>query len=310
MAKDNPKLQALYNLLAGADQTYGGLPMRMRLEVEKLSQTLRDMGARKLGRTGLGAEFLEAREYREGVDQRKDIDARLSGRAGRNIVAEKEAEIRQHVYMWRDPQPSMDYTSDDEAPTKRQASEIMMLAMAKHLAKNEDLVGVLDQKGTYTSASAAKSLAGKLMDVNLVAGEMPMITRKLPANSTAILFSDFFMDRKEILQGLDRIRGQNLKGYLVMVLDPEEIEFSSYKGHVKFNGMKGEGQKAFKKAEALRKKYHENFMEHVRWLEGAAKAKGFDLIVQRTDEPLHKALLAIYGQAPKIAPGSLAPTIK
>lgn len=310
MAKSGAKLSSLYNLLSGVDKTYAGLPTRMRLAVEKISQGLSEMGPRKLGRRGSGTEFYEARDFREDVDDPRKIDARLSGRAGRNIVAEKEAEIRQHIYLWRDPQSSMDYKSTEDGYTKKEAAEIMMLAFAKHIAKNEDLVGILDQRGTYRSTTAAKSMAGKLTQVNVMTGgmsEMPVVTRKLPSNSTAVLFSDFFMDKKEILKGLDAIRGQNLKGYMVMVVDPEEIDFSSYKGHVKFNGMKGEGVKAFKKAEAVREEYHKNFRDHVKWLQEACKNKGFELIIQRTDQPLQQGLLAIYGDAPKIVKGSLKP---
>jgi len=39
--------------------------------------------------------------------------------------------------------------------------------------------------------------------------------------------------------------------------------------------------------------------DHIRQIEKLCKAKGFKFILQRTDEPLHNGLLAIYGLSPK-----------
>ncbi len=291
----------IYRLLAEADETYSMLP-NMRLEVEKVTLSLPEFGPRKLRRAGIGTEFYEARAHRPGVDT-KAPNARLSARAGRNIVVENEAEIRQHFYLWRDASNSTNWKSPKQAYTKKQAEEIMLLALAKHLAKADELIGVLDRSGHYRGGKAPEYLASQLVpqdDVTVVTGDMPSLGRQLPRNSTAVLFSDFLMKEEELIASLDQLNGVGLKGYLVMVLDPMEIDFKGFKGHVEFKGLEGEGRKAFKRAESLPEKYQAEIQKRIEFVRNLAEGKGFKFILQRTDEPLHNGLLAIYGLAPEL----------
>jgi uncharacterized protein (DUF58 family) len=292
------KLNTLFGLLAGVDDTYGKLPINLKLEIEKISQGLTEFGPRKLQRSGPGTEYFESRDFRPEVDELKSINARLSAKFGRDIVVEKEAEIRQHFYLWRDATPSMNYASEGAHCTKKQASEIMLLAFAKHLAKNEELIGVLGNKGAFRGGKAPQSIAGQLMNVNIVTGDMPEMNRRLPRNSTVVMFSDFFMDLDDLKKSLLQLHGSSLRGYMVMVLDPEEIDFT-FKGHVEFEGLEGEGKKRDTKAETLKEQYQEKMRQHIDNLQELARAKGFRFILQRTDEPLHDALLSIYGISSK-----------
>src|SRR6185295_17545044 len=129
-ARNNGKnSSSIYSLLASADSTYSMLPPNMRLEIEKISRGLMEFGPRKLRRPGLGTEFYEARPYRPGYDN-KEPNAKLSWRAGKPIVVEQEAEIRQHFYLWRDPSNSMTYKSRPGLFNPKESSEIMLLALA------------------------------------------------------------------------------------------------------------------------------------------------------------------------------------
>jgi len=288
----------IYQLLAEADETYSMLP-NMRMEIEKVTLSLPEFGPRKLRRAGVGTEFFEARAHRPGVDT-KAPNARLSARRGYPVVVENEAEIRQHFYLWRDSSKSTNWKSPKQTYTKKQAEEIMLLALAKHLAKADELIGVLDRSGRYRGGKAPEYLASQLVpqdDVTVVTGDMPSLGRQLPRNSTAILFSDFLMKEDELIASLDQLNGVGLKGYLVMVLDPMEIDFNGFKGHVKFNGLEGEGSKAFKRAEAMTKEYQAEIQRKIEFVKNLAEGKGFKFILQRTDEPLHKGLLAVYGLA-------------
>lgn len=288
------KLDHFFTLLAGVDSTYSQIPMNMRLEIDHISQGLSEFGPRRLHRRGQGTEFFESRDFRSDVDDARRINARLSARAGRSVVVEKEAEIRQHFYLWRDSSGSMDYKSDQARFTKKQSSEIMLLAFAKHLAKNEELIGVLDGRGVYRGGKASENLAAQLMNVTIISGDMPNVTRKLPRNSTVVLFGDFLMKPDDLVAQLGSMTGMGLNGFMVMVLDPQELDFK-FKGHVEFNGLEGEGKKAFKKAETMQAMYQEKMQAHIQMLREICVAKGFRFILQRTDEPLHHGLLSIYG---------------
>lgn len=246
-------------------------------------------------------EFLEARDFHPDKDEVKNINPRMSARAGRNIVIEKEAEIRQHFYLWRKGSGSMNYSSDPkQIMTKKEAAEVMLLAFAKHLARNEELIGVLDKQGTYTGGRVPGNVAHHLQDVNILTGDVPNLYRKLPKNSTVVLFSDFFDSPEDLVPAMERLTGQGLRGYMVMTLDPQELEFNKFSGRTKFNGLSGEASKTFGKAEALRDTYQYRMNQYVSWLEKMAVDKGYKLIIQRTDAPLSNALLQIYGLRPNI----------
>ena len=308
MGNAQNRLDTLYRLLAGVDETYGKMPTNMRLEIEKISQGLSEFGPRRLHRRGAGTEFFESRDFRADSDEPRRINARLSARAGRPVVVEKEAEIRQHFYLWRDATPSMDYTSDKKRYTKKQSAEIMLLAFAKHLAKNEELIGILDGRGAYRGGKASEQLASQLMNVTIMAGDMPKVARKLPKNSTAVLFGDFLSKPDDIVAQLSNLTGLGLNGYMVMVLDPQEIDFR-FRGHVEFNGLEGEGKKAFKRAETVQLQYQQKMTEQIEALQRICVAKGFRFILQRTDEPLHTGLMAIYGLSPNVPARSFSPKV-
>lgn len=308
MSGSNNRQDNFFRLLAGVDDTYGKMPTNMRVDIEKISQGLSEFGPRRLHRRGAGTEFFESRDFRPDSDEPRRINARLSARAGRPIVVEKEAEIRQHFYLWRDATDSMDYTSDKNRYTKKQSAEIMLLAFAKHLAKNEELIGILDGRGAYRGGKAPEQLAPQLMNVTIMGGDMPNVTRRLPRNSTVVLFGDFLSPPEKIVTQLAHLTGLGLNGYMVMVLDPQEIDFL-FRGHVEFNGLEGEGKKAFKKAETVQAQYQQKMSEHIGTLQRICAAKGFKFIIQRTDQPLHNGLMGIYGLSPNAPARSLSPKI-
>lgn len=288
------KLSDFYDVLAQADKTYAHMPLRMQLEIDKVSQGLPEHGPRKLKRAGPGSEFFEVRDFRPGIDERRHINARLTARHGKPMVIDKEAEIRQHFFLWRDASPSMEYGSQKAPYTKKQSAEIMLLALARHLAKNEDMIGILDKKGLYRGGKVSDLLAEHLAEVSLLSADMPFVERKLPKHSTAVLFSDFMTDPDTLREGLSHLQGIDLKGMLVVVLDPQEIEFD-YKGHVEFEGSEGEGEIKFEKAESMKADFQSALEEHLKTIQKIADEKHFTVIIQRTDRPLHEALYQIYG---------------
>lgn len=290
------RLEDLFNLLADADETYNSLPTTMALEIEEIAQSLPEFGPRLLSRRGVGTEFFESRDFRPDTDDPHKINARLSGRAGKPIIVENEAEISQHVYLWRDPSESMSYQTDNAKHSKKQSAEIMLLALAKHLAKNDERVGILNSGQAFKGGKAPEWVSEGLMEpINVVTGgDLPILPEKIPPQSTAVLFSDFFMEADDIEGTLNQMAGMGLRGYFVLVLDPQEIDFD-FKGHIEFQGMEGETSAIFKRAESVQDKYHKAMTTRIDWLSDICNARGFQLIIQRTDRPLHQGLLAVYG---------------
>lgn len=289
-----PKLSDFNEAMSRADDVFDLLPIRLQMEVDRISLGLPEYGPRKLMRKGPGMDFFEAREFMPDLDDPRKINARLSARMDTPMVIDKEAEIRQHFYLWRDSSPSMEFASHDAPYSKKEAAEIMMLALAKHLAKNEEMIGILDRPGSYRGGHASDIMAEHLADHTVLSADMPFVERELPKHSNAILFSDFMTDPEVIREGLSHLEGIDLKGALVFVLDPLEIEFA-YEGHIEFEGAEGEGEMKFKKAETKKDQFQEALADHINKIKEIAAEKNFEVIVQRTDEPLENALYILYG---------------
>lgn len=297
-------MKNLSEILAAVDVTYSNLPRDLQFEVENLARNLAEIGPRKRQKSGLGTEFFQARDFMEGIHQNRDISARLSLRVGRPIVVEKEFELRQHFFLWRDASPSMDYTSSPKLPTKKQAAEVMLLSLARHLSWNEEQVGLLDSSGSYRGSKADTRISGSLLDVSVVTGGIPLMQRKLPRNSTIVLFSDFLdfhdeIEKQKLQDSLSRMHAQNMKGFAVMVLDPEEMDFAGFSGTTIFEGLEGEGRRAFENTESLGDAYRKLMTEHRNEVESLCAGYGFELIVQRTDKPLHQGIMRMLGVGTK-----------
>jgi hypothetical protein len=293
MAEEN-----IYSLLAAADSTYKQMPSNIKMLVEQVSQAIPDFGARLLRRKGPGTEFFDARPYERGQDDPRRIHAKLSAKVGQPMVVENEAQISQRFYMWRDPSDTMNFSSDEDVLTKKNAAEVMMLAMARHLTKNEEAVGLLDSKGVYRGGTASGNIATKLHDVRVITGDAPFLPSKPPKHSKALMFSDCIGDLALIEKRLRQLRGMEVTGTLVMILDPQEIEFN-YDGYVDFRPVKGDLSEKFKRVENIRTAYLERIAERIDTVKGMAEAAGFNFVFQRTDKPLHEGLMKVYGIAPE-----------
>ncbi|QQG36133.1 MAG: DUF58 domain-containing protein [Micavibrio aeruginosavorus] len=294
------KLTALFGLLGKADETARKLPLHQHPDIERISRGLPLHGPRLMKRKGPGTEFFEARAYAQGDDPRR-IHARLSARRDEPIVIEKEAEIRQHFYMWRDDRPSMDFKSAKASCSPRQAADIMLLALSKHIARNDERVGLLEGTRLTQGGRAAEWMATQMAELPDNQSGAPAIRGNLVHNSCAVLFSDFMMPLAQIEKTLDRLQASGVSGWLVMVADPQLIEFD-FKGDTLFYGLNGEGEKNFEKAESpnLRRNYQKELKSHIEAVDQMARRKGFEFILQRTDEELFKGLRAIYNLEPKI----------
>ncbi len=285
-------MSRIINLLAAADETYAQLPPRVELEVERLRHSLNDHGLRRLRKAGAGTEFFEVRPFRPESDERRKIHARKSAQAGKLMVVDKESEIRQHFYLWRDGSDSMNYKSAENLLSKKESAEVMMLALARYLARHEDAIGMMDSRGAYTGSYVAEALSGALEDVTIIAGNLPQMQHRLPRHSTIVLFSDFFADSTNLEESLASLSGQTHEGYAVMLLDPEEVDFT-FKGNKEFHGMEGEGSINLH-AESVRDDFRAAMRRYSTLdLPDICARYGFRLIIQRTDRPLYEGLGAL-----------------
>ena len=304
MSAERNSLKDLYSLLAAADKTFRSLPPDAEIMIRDVSKTLQGFGCRTLSRKGHGMEFYEAREFNPQADERRRINRRLSLKAGKDMIVDRQIEIPHHVYIWRDPGETLDYASRDTLPSKRMAAEIMALSLGKHLVRNEDAIGILNGRGTFRSSKTVAGLGSHMTNVSMVTGNVPSPGKKLPRDSTVVLFSDFasfLPDPDRLNRSLDQLVGQRLHGHIVMVLDPEEIDFS-FRGPTEFHSIDQQEKIKIGKAESLRDLFRERVHKHIEWVRETGQARGFDFTLQRTDNPLHEGLLRIFGLGKEYTP--------
>lgn len=182
----------------------------------------------------------------------------------------------------------------------------MLIAFARHLAESDDQVGILGQRGLYHGRRAGRAIAGKVTDVSILTGDTPVPSKKMPRNSTAVLFGDFLGDPEKLDKTLSELESMTINGAVIMVLDPQELDFT-YTGHVEFHGMENEGSVRFAKAQSIRAEYIRALQRHIDQIQNICAARHFGFFLQRTDRPLQSAILEFYGHEESKEPPPAAP---
>ncbi len=104
---------------------------------------------------------------------------------------------------------------------------------------------------------------------------------------------DFLSPLPEVAAAVRRIAAQDVKGYIVQVLDPAE-ETLPFNGRTRFEGLEAEGDMLVPRVEAVRSDYHSIYAAHVAGLHDIARQVGWTFLSHRTDHPPETAVLALY----------------
>ena len=292
------KLGQYFKLLVRAEDVHHELPLHQRPEIDDISKGLPQMGPHLLRRKGQGYQFFDMHEFVSGSDDPRFIHPKYSAKRGKLIFIEKEAEVRHHFYMWRDSSKSMDWKSDKAIYTPKEAAEIMIMALSKHLTRHHEKIGMLET-GLHTQGGHVAEWLATQWAADETQNEVPQIQRRLVRDSSAFLFSDFLGNPDTLANTLRDLQAQRISGWIVMVEDPQMFNFD-FKGHKLFEGPEGETAIDFQKVQSLtlRQQYQAAFAARIALIEKITDDHGFKFILQRTDEPLHRGLLAIYNMAP------------
>ena len=225
---------SLYARLARADETYANLPHKMMLAVEKLSKSLPEPGARLVQKSGSGMEFHQIREFDPNNDDVRFKNARKSGK-GVDVLIEWQPEIRHSFFLHRDASPSTNFSSLKNGITVREAEEIMLLALARHIARQDDNINIIGNRRPYHGSKSPGRIAANLTSTNImIGGDIPAPPRRgMPADSTAIFFSDAMAPPEQIEHSLKKFSAARVNGHFIMVIDPEVMD-QTEKGVVRF----------------------------------------------------------------------------
>jgi uncharacterized protein (DUF58 family) len=236
----------------------------------------------------MGESFWQFRPYQPG-DSTTAIDWRQSAKGDRVVLRELEWEAAQSVWLWVDGSPSMRYASG-KGPTKLERAQVLALALASLLLRAGERVAAL---AAGTPPMAGRAALGRLVDQLDAAGNPRFPQQPLPRHARVVLVSDWLRPIDETAAWLRSIQAMGVQGFLLIVLDPAELELP-FSGRVRFRGMAEEGVALIGNVDRVRGDYAHLLTEHRAALADVARRMGWGLTLHRTDHPPEQALLPAY----------------
>ncbi len=248
-------------------------------------------------RVGQGETFWQYRHYEYG-DQPNRIDWRRSAISDSVYVRETEWEAAQSVWLWHDASASMHYASQTEFPTKANRAGLLAIALMALLIRGGERIALLGHAGPPAAGRAALNRLAETVVLRVEdsaeTGEdsLPPLT-PLPRHAAVVLFGDFLAQPGDTERTIRAIAGRGVRGHLVQVLDPAEIEMP-FDGRNRFLGLEAEGDLLVGRSEQLREPYLRRLAELQTQLADLARLAGWTYAIHRTDHTPQSVLLALY----------------
>lgn len=277
-------------------------PLLARAEELAAGVILGEHGRRK---PGLGDAFWQYRPAMAG-DPARAIDWRRSARSDQHFVQEKEWQGSQAVTLWVDAAASMHFASRSDVEPKQARAALLALAVGILLIRAGERVGLGGadeppmrgeaQLGRIAAAlERARGAPGAASPQgDETAGEYgsPGLERA-PANSRALLVSDFFGDPGLVEECLGRATDRGITGALLQVLDPAEEAFP-FRGRTIFESPGHALRHETQKARDLRARYLDRLAQRKEALAAMARNAGWHFHVHHTADAPQGALLWLY----------------
>lgn len=281
---------AAADLRARAEGVAAGLPALLA-EAEHLAGTVL-LGEHGRRRSGLGDDFWQYRPVRPG-DEARLIDWRRSGKGDDQFVREREWQVAQSVLIWIDRAASMRFASDKSVPQKLDRARLIALACAILLLRGGERVGL---NGTDMPPRRGEAQILRLADAFLSGSEAdygaPDLSGLMP-HARAVMVSDFLGDIGPVEAALAKAADRDVRGVLLMVLDPSEEAFP-FEGRTIFESVGGTLAYETLKAGALRDRYIDRLAARKDRLRDLARAADWQFTVHHTDTPVQAILLWLY----------------
>jgi uncharacterized protein (DUF58 family) len=257
------------------------------IESERVAATVAQ-GLHGRRRVGTGENFWQFRPFVAG-DAASRVDWRRSARSDQVYLRETEWDAAQTVALWREAGPAMGWRSAPSLPHKAERAELLLLALASLILRGGERVRLLD--GTNANAAGVTSGSAAL---TRLADALTRSTQGLPgalppAQGRMVLLGDWLGELAPVTALLARLAALPVRGALVQVLDPAEVELP-YEGRVRFVSAGDARQVTIPRVEAVRAAYQAKLAERQQALAVLCRSAGFTLILHRTDTPPHAAL--------------------
>lgn len=275
--------------LQNAEHLASGFP-GLLVEAQKIASSFR-RGGHGRKRPGAGEAFWQFRDYQSG-DARRDIDWRQSAKRDAVYVRQREWEIVQGVWLYRDASASMSFRSFEKYLYKKDYAEVLLLALAMVLLDGGEQVGLIGaDMAPQSHAGAIERVYECLAQQNNLT-EMP---RTIPSHAYAVLMSDFYYPPDDLRVFCEKLAYRGIKGQMVQVYDEAE-QALPYSGRVKFEDIENPTGTplVIAQVESVRAQYAEKYQAHRAELAEIARGIGWGFKAVATAEAPEQVLSAIY----------------
>ena len=244
-----------------AEEATDGLPPFV-LQAQNIADAMQT-GRHDRRKKGGFEKFWQYREYASS-DRPQDIDWRKTAQGDQVFVREKELQNPLPITVHCNRGASMDFCSSEALQSKREAAQVLCLALALVFAREGERVSVSD-------------VTRYLMeDGDLALDEKP---RTYGLNIVCSDFLDGFEELKHLREAL-----------VIQVLDPAELSLP-YKGHTVFEGLSSEQR--IEQVRDVRAAYQDKINAHLGALQAFCAHHGFTYALHVTDQPVKDTLLEI-----------------
>ncbi len=248
------------------------------------------LGGHGRRRAGAGDIFWQFRAAQAG-DSLRAIDWRRSARADDQFVRENEWQAAKAVKVWVDTSASMHFAS--EGSSKHFRAAMLALAVGVLLSDAGEKIGssdgLLPAKPGRAQIPALAQVFSRISDDDFGTPQ----TDDLKPHSLAVFVSDFFGDFAKLERAVTSAADQQIAGALLMVLDPQEVNFP-FAGRTLFESMSGGLRYESQKADGLRAKYRSALQDRQAALASLAQSVGWQFQCHTTDQPASAGLMWLY----------------
>jgi uncharacterized protein (DUF58 family) len=259
-------------------------------DAERLASTV-SLGIHGRRKAGMGESFWQFRRFRA-EDPSTAVDWRQSAKSQHLFVREREWEVAQSVWFWRDGSAGMRFRSG--SVTKRDRASLLALALASALVRGGERVALLGDGQAPASSRVALRRMALSLSANAASDALPP-DAPLSRNAQFVWLSDFLSPLPAVENMFRRFMQSGVSGYLVHIVDPAEEDFP-YEGRTRFEAPGGDLSETLGRAETVASSYRARFKAHAETVALLARRQGWTYLAHRTDRSPQTALVALYAE--------------
>jgi uncharacterized protein (DUF58 family) len=260
------------------------------VDAERLASAV-SLGIHGRRKAGMGESFWQFRRFRA-EDPSTAVDWRQSAKSQHLFVREREWEVAQSVWFWRDGSAGMDFKSS--AVSKRERASLLALALASALVRGGERVALYGEGRAPASSRATLRRMALALGSGVPSDALPP-DAPVSRNAHFVWLSDFLAPIPALEAAFRRFSQSGVSGQLVHIVDPAEEDFP-YEGRTRFEAPGEALSETLGRAEVVAPSYRARFKAHAETVRQLAGRQGWHYLAHRTDRPAQTALVSLYAE--------------